>query len=115
MKKLFLVLALCFFSTISFCQTSVENRRRVDPGNDPKLAEFKEHHDNVIAKSVQPSLYLGYDETLKSFFKDNIIPAQTPKAEAPVSKAEYVKIVNEWISKNKHLLKPEHKNSLIVE
>ncbi len=113
MKKLFLFSSFCFFSSISFSQTGVETQKKAESVNDPKLAEFKKQHDERIAQSIQPSVYFGYDETLKSFFINNIIPGETPKADGTVTKDEYVKVLNEWLSKNMSLLKPEHKNSII--
>lgn len=87
--------------------------------NDPKFIEFKKRHDDVTktqqAQTGNVTSYFGYDETLKSYFIDNYIPAQTPTSVGYSSKTEYVKVLNDWLSKNKHLLKPEHKNSLITE
>jgi hypothetical protein len=58
---------------------------------------------------------MGYDETLRSYFIGNAIPAETPKASASFTKKQYVSLLNDWISKNPQYLKPEHKNSLISE
>ena len=118
MKQLFLFSVLCFLSAISFGQTNVETQKRVAPTNDPKYIEFKNNHDALLTKQGGPgsaSPYFGYEETLKTFFVGNIIPAETPKSDTYIYKAPYVKALNQWISKNKNLLKPEHKNSLITE
>lgn len=116
MKKLFLFSVLCFFSEISFGQTANDNQRRASLENDPKYLEFKKRHDDLTkGATTTASAYFGYDETLKSFFVGNVIPAETPKSASFTSKTEYVKVLNEWISKNKNLLKPENKNSLITE
>jgi hypothetical protein len=61
------------------------------------------------------SAYFGYDEKLKAIFIDGIIPSQTPKSDSFTSKKDYLVVLNDWISKNKHLLKPENQNSLITE
>ncbi len=116
MKKLFLISAICFLGQISFGQTNVEVQKKAEPSNDQKLAEFKARHDDVTAKNVQSLqsvTYFGYDETLKSFLNNGVIPNETPKADGTLTKEQYVKVLNEWISKNRNLLKPEHKNSLI--
>lgn len=118
MKQLFLFSTLCFFSVISFGQTNVEAQKRAAATNDPKYIEFKKNHDALLTKQDGPgsaSPYFGYEETLKSFFIGNTISAETPKSDTFIDKKEYVKALNEWISKNKNLLKPEHKNSLITE
>lgn len=116
MKKLFLFSIICFFSEISFSQTAVDNQRRAEPVNDPKYLEFKKRHDDLTkGVTTTASSYFGYDETLKSYFVGNTIPSETPKSDSYTSKSEYVKVLNEWISKNKNLLKPENKNSLITE
>ena len=118
MKKLFLFSIICFFSEITFGQTGVDNQKRAEPLNDPKYVEFKKHHDDLTKSQgqvSQTSSYFGYDETLKSYFIGNTIPSETPKSDSYTSKTEYIKVLNEWISKNKNLLKPENKNSLITE
>ena len=112
MKKLFLISAICFLGQISFGQTNVEVQKKAEPSNDQKLAEFKARHDELTAKN-RPLLYFGYDETLKTFFSNDAIPQGVPKADGTISKEEYVKMLNKWISENKSLLKPEHTNSLI--
>lgn len=116
MKRLFLISGICFLSQISIGQTNVVTQKKAESSNDPKLAEFKARHDDVTAKnvqSIQSATYFGYDEALKSFFNNGIIPNETPTSDGTLSKEQYVKVLNEWISKNKSLLKPEHKNSLI--
>ena len=118
MKKLFLISTICFLCQISFSQTNVEVQKRVVSVNDPKFVEFKNNHDAVLTKQGGPgsvSSYFGYEETLKSFFIGNTIPTEVPKSDTFIYKAPYVKALNEWISKHKDLLKPEHKNSLIKE
>ena len=119
MKKLFLFSILSFFVQLSFGQNGVEKTAKPEPLNDPKYVEFKKRHDDITKNNQsqlsQTSSYFGYDEKLKSFFQDSYIPSQTPKSEGFSSKAEYVKALNDWTSKNKHLLKPEHQNSLITE
>ena len=118
MKKLFLLSIICLFCNIALAQTGTSNESRTAAMNDPKFIEFKQRHDALTPKSdqtAQTSSYFGYDETLKSFFVGNVIPAETPKSEGAVSKTEYVKTLNQWISNNKNLLKPENKNSLITE
>lgn len=119
MKKLFIFSIGFLFSLISFGQNAVEKRSRPEPINDPKYLEFKKRHDDLTAKQngqqITESSYFGYDETLKGYFIGNTIPAETPKSEGFTSKTEYVKVLNDWISKNKNLLKPENKNSLITE
>lgn len=118
MKKLFIFSIICFFYQISFSQTDIDNQRKASAMNDPKFIQFKKNHDDIQAKAGhQPisSSYFGYDETLRSYFTGNVIPAETPKSDGITSKSEYTKILNEWISKNKNLLKPENKNSLITE
>ena len=85
---------------------------------DPKFIEFKAKHDAATKSSgvaTSNSMYFGYDEKLKSIFSDGTINSQTPKSEGFASKKEYVAVLNDWLSKNKHLLKSEHKNSLISE
>lgn len=116
MKKIFLISALCFLGQISFGQTNVEVQKKAEPSNDPKLEAFKKQHEDVAAKnaeSIQAATYSGHNETLKSFFSNGIIPNETPKFDGTLSKEQYIKVLNDWISKNKHLLKPEHKNSFI--
>ncbi|MBP7808339.1 MAG: hypothetical protein KA163_03505 [Bacteroidia bacterium] len=119
MKKLFLFSIMCLFTQLSFGQAAVEKNVKPEPLNDPKYLEFKKRHDDMTknnqAQLSQTSSYFGYDETLKSYFIGNVIPAETPKSTGFTSKSEYVKTLNEWISKNKNVLKPENKNSLITE
>lgn len=116
MKKLILTPILCFFVQLSFGQAAVEAKAHTEPLNDPKYVEFKKRHDDLTkGVATTTSFYFGYDETLKTFFVGNAIPSETPKSTAFTSKTEYVKALNEWISKNKNLLKPENKNSLITE
>ncbi|HWY11967.1 MAG TPA: hypothetical protein VN026_11610 [Bacteroidia bacterium] len=118
MKKLFFFSIICLFCQISFGQSAVSKEARTEAMNDPKFIEFKKNHDAITAKQggiAFISSYYGYEETLKSYFVGNMIPVETPRSNGIVSKTEYVKILNEWISKNKNLLKPEHKNSLISE
>jgi len=118
MKKLFLLAILSLFGKAGYSQTSLENTQRTDPSSDPKFLEFKKRHDDVTNKKQglsQTSSYYGYDEKLKSFFLDNIIPTQTPTSVGFSTKSEYLKVLNDWLSKNQHLLKPEHKKSLITE
>ena len=117
MKKLFIFSVISFICEISFSQTSVDNQRRADAMKDPKFIEFKKNHDDLLAKAGHQttSSYYGYEEILKSYFIGDVIPNETPKADVAISKSEYVKTVNDWISKNKNLLKPENKNSLITE
>ena len=117
MKKLFLFSIACCFIQISFGQNT-QAQSKADLSNDPKFQEFKKRHDDVTNSRQglsQTSSYYGYDETLRSYFIDNIIPTQAPKSVGYSTKSEYLKVLNDWISKNKHLLKPEHKNSLITE
>jgi hypothetical protein len=117
MKKLFLFSIACCFTQISFGQDA-NAKAKTDIADDPKFQEFKKRHDDVTNQRQglsQTSSYYGYDETLKSYFIDNIIPTQAPKSVNYSTKTEYIKVLNDWISKNKHLLKPEHKNSLISE
>lgn len=118
MKKLFFFSIICLFGKISFGQSTVSKEARTEAMNDPKFIEFKKNHDDVLTKQGGPgfiSSYFGYEETLKSYFIGNVIPAETPKSETFVYKSAYVKVLNEWISKNKNLLKTEYKNSLISE
>lgn len=117
MKKLFFFSIACFFTQISFAQ-DVKAQTKPDLSNDPKFQEFKKNHDDVSMKRQglsQPSSYFGFDDKLKAIFSDGIISSQTPKASGYTSKKEYLTVLNDWISKNKHLLKPENKNSLISE
>jgi hypothetical protein len=117
MKKIFLFSIACFLAQFSFGQDSQVNAKP-DISTDPKFQEFKKRHDAVTMERQglsKPSSYYGYDETLRSYFIDNIIPSQTPTSAGYSTKSEYLKVLNDWISKNKHLLKPEHKNSLISE
>lgn len=117
MKKLLFFSIACCFAQIAFAQdASAQNKP--DMSNDPKFQEFKKRHDDVTMQRQglsQPSSYFGYDATLKNYFLNDIIPTQAPKSAGYVVKSEYLKVLNDWISKNKHLLKPEHKNSLITE
>lgn len=119
MKKLLLLAIISFFCKSGFSQTAVDDKKRAEALNDPKFIEFKKRHDDVTknnqALNAPVSSYFGYEEKLKTYFPDNYIPSQTPKSDGFSSKTEYVKVLNDWISKNKHLLKPEHKNSLITE
>lgn len=117
MKKLFIFSIACCFTQITFAQES-NVQAKADFSNDPKFQEFKKRHDDVTNQRQglsSTSSYFGYDETLKSYFIDNIIPTQAPKSVGYSAKTEYLKVLNDWITKNKHLLKPEHKNSLITE
>ncbi len=83
---------------------------------DPKFIEFKNRHDAMVKNGTTVySAYFGYDEKLKTIFIDAIIPSQTPKSDSFTSKKDYLVVLNDWISKNKHLLKPENQNSLISE
>ncbi len=115
MKKIFLLSAAFFCSGIMLGQTGVQTQAKVDVNNS-KVEAFKKQHDDVTAKSaqsIQASTYFGYDETLKSFLNNGVIPNEVPKSDGTLTKEQYVKVLNEWISKNKNLLKPEHKQSLI--
>ena len=118
MKKLFLFAVVTFFCQSGFSQSSVDQKQRTESLNDPKFLEFKKQHDDRLkANGIEPqtTVYFGYDEQLKSFFIDGIISSQAPKANGTSTKKEYVTILNDWLSKNQHLLKPEHKDSLITE
>ena len=118
MKKLFIFSIICLFTQFTFSQTAYDNQRKAELVNDPKYLEFKKRHDDVTMQRQdfsQPSLYFGYDEKLKAIFTDGIISSQAPNAQGFTSKKEYLAVLNDWISKNKHLLKPENKNSLIIE
>lgn len=117
MKKLLFLSIITLFSKLSFCQT--ENAATLTPENDPKLAEFRKH---AMERRVQQqstnqntSTYFGYDEILKSYLVDGVIPAAVPRYEPNISKKDYVGKLNQWILANKTFLKPEHKNSLITE
>ncbi len=116
MKKLFFISAVYFLSQISFAQINIETQKKVESANDPKIAEFKASHANMTeknAQSIEAANYFGYNETLKSYLSNGTIPSETPKSDGTLSKEQYVKVLNDWISKNQHLVKPEHKNSLI--
>ena len=116
MKKLFLISAICFIGQISFAQTNIEVQKKVESANDPKLAEFKARHADITeknAQSIESANYFGYNETLKSYLSNGTIPSETPKSDGTLSKEQYVKVLNDWISKNQHLVKSEHKNSVI--
>jgi hypothetical protein len=123
MKKVFTFLVLFLLFQDLSAQTSAH---RTQPLNDPGFVEFKKKHDALAGTSSAPSAekqnsgiqvseYFGYDQTLKSYFSGDVIPGETPKAISFSSKAEYVKVLNNWILSNKQYLKPEHKNSLITE
>ena len=117
MKKLFFFSIVCCFAQISFGQ-DVKAQAKPDMSSDPKFQEFKKRHDDVTMQRQglsQPSSYFGFDDKLKAVFIDGIISSQTPKYDGFTSKKEYLVILNDWISKNKHLLKPENKNTLISE
>ncbi|MBK7667432.1 MAG: hypothetical protein IPJ32_08905 [Sphingobacteriaceae bacterium] len=117
MKKLFFFsIAYCFVQ-IAFGQ-DVQVHSKADVSNDPKFIEFKKRHDDITMQRQglsQPSSYYGYDDKLKAIFIEGVISSQTPKSESFTSKKEYLAVLNDWLSKNKHLLKPENKNSLITE
>ena len=116
MKKLLLVPVICFLSQILFGQTNVEVQKRTDPTTDPKLAQFKKQHNDVTSKntqSIESVEYFGYAETLKSYFSNGVIPKETPKSDGSLTKDQYLKVLNDWISKNQYLVLPERKNSLI--
>ena len=119
MKKLFLLSILCFVFEFGFSQ--VQNSAAVTPNsdldiNDPKLVEFKRRNNELRKNSIASTeAYLGFDEKLKAILIGSVIPAVVPTAKAGTTKSEYVKILNEWISKNPQSLKPENKNSLITE
>lgn len=117
MKKLFIFSFACFLSNVSFSQSSVDNKSRTDAMSDPKFVEFKKRHDDLVKNTGTNaySAYFGYDEKLKVIFLDGIIPSQTPKSDSFASKKDYLAVLNDWISKNKHLLKLENQNSLISE
>jgi len=116
MKKLFFFSFTCLLANFSFSQTSVEDQRRAQAMQDPKFIEFKNRHDaNLKSKGVVYSAYYGCEEKLKAIFLDGSIPSQTPKSDSFTSKKDYLVVLNDWISKNKHLLKPENQNSLISE
>ena len=116
MRKLLFLSIITLFSKVSLSQA--ENAATLTPENDPKLAEFRKQ---AMARRIQhqntqnTSSYFGYDEILKSYFIDGVIPAAVPKSEPNISKKDYVVKLNQWISANQAFLKPEHKNSLIVE
>ena len=115
MKKLLLISSLCVVSQISFGQTNAVVKDRTG-SNDPKYLEMKKQHDAVTAKSavsIEAATYAGYNEQLKTLFKDGIISSATPKFDGVISKSDYLKILNDWISKNQHLIKPEQQNTLI--
>jgi hypothetical protein len=86
--------------------------------NDPRVIELKKRHDQMAEQKGLPksaSYYMGYEEILRSYFNGNSISAEVPKANDSFTKKQYVALLNDWISKNKQYLKPEHKNSLITE
>jgi hypothetical protein len=123
MKKAFTFLLLFFSLQSLSAQTGAH---RTQPLNDPGFVEFKKKHDALAGTATAPSAekqsatiqvseYFGYDQTLKSYFSGDVIPGETPKAISFSSKADYVKVLNNWITSNKQYLKPEHKNSLITE
>jgi hypothetical protein len=116
MKKLLLVPVICFLSQISFGQTNVTAHKKTNSASDPQLAEFKSRHDVVTAKnaqSIESAEYFGYAETLKSYFNNGVIPKETPKSDGTLIKEQYLKVLNDWISKNQYMVKSEYKNSLI--
>lgn len=118
MKKLFFFSFTCLLANFSFAQSSVDNKSRTEAMQDPKFIEFKNRHDALVKNnqgSTAYSAYFGYDEKLKTVFIDGIIPSATPKSDSFTSKKDYLVVLNDWISKNKHLLKPENQNSLISE
>jgi hypothetical protein len=115
MKKLLLIPVICFLSQISFGQTNITAHKKTNSATDPKLAEFKSRHDAVTEKnsqSIEAAEYFGYAETLKSYFS-NGISKETPKSDGSLTKDQYLKVLNDWISKNQYLVKTEYKNSLI--
>lgn len=117
MKKLFFFSIACFFTQIAFAQ-DVKSQPKPDLSTDPKFQEFKKKHDYVTMQHQglsKPSSYFGFDDKLKAMFSDGIISSQTPKSSGYTSKKEYLTVLNDWISQNKHLFKPEYKNSLITE
>lgn len=114
MKKLFLLSVFCLSAEFGFSQ--IQTSGVITPENDPNLKEFKRRNDELRKKSVSSTeVYLGYDEKLKAILIGSVIPSAVPVAKIGTAKSEYVKILNEWISKNPQLLKPENKNSLITE
>lgn len=118
MKKLLLLGSLFFFYQTTFSQVEVQSQIESDALNDPKVIELKKKHDEIAVQQGRPkstSYYMGYDDVLRSYFIGNNIPAETPKSSASFTKKQYVALLNEWISKNPHYLKPEHKNALITE
>lgn len=114
MKKLFLLSVFCLSAEFGFSQ--IQTSGIVTPENDPNLKEFKRRNDELRKSSVSSTeAYFGYDEKLKAILVGSVIPAAVPTAKAGSTKSEYVKILNEWISKNPQSLKPENKNSIITE
>ena len=118
MKKLFFLVSVTFSFCSAFSQVSTQTQVEADLLNDPKVMALKKKHDEVAVQQGRPkstSFYMGYEDVLRSYFVGNAIPAETPKADATFTKKQYVILLNDWIAKNPHFLKPEHKNSLISE
>lgn len=115
MKKLFLLIAICFYGSQMIAQSAII-QNDIDPSQDPKYIEMKKRRAEMAENFVKSgqSLYYGYDETLKTFFIGNIIHSETPRS-ASYSKKDYIKVLNQWLSENKQYLKPENQNSIISE
>jgi hypothetical protein len=116
MKRVLFLFVLFVTGELAFGQ-EVLDQRRAETMKDPKFLEFKKRHEDLVKQqpAENKSEYYNYDETLRSLFVDNQIPATTPKSIAAKSREEYVKQLNSWISSNKQYLKPEHKNAFIKE
>lgn len=109
MRKPFFLLAFLLAGQIMFSQSV---QVRTNPWEDPGYQAF-ERSSKATHRTESRTEYFSFEETLKSFFIDGVIPKETPRATLLISREEYIKLLNDWITKNKNYLKPEHKNSLI--
>lgn len=113
MKNINLLYVFAF--GISFINAQNDNVQIRDIKNHPDFIRYLQYGKTLPTKAiqVQKSEYYGLDNVLTKFFYYDQIPLDFPKANENISREEYIKEINNWLSLNQQRIKPEKQNRYI--